>query len=495
MEEAMDAQKESNAETAQAIARISELLKQEDYQGALQLSRMALEAAPQCADIEVRLAFACHKLKRLDEAKTIYQDLAKRYQSAVIYFNLACVLGELGLGDESIACYEKTLQLDPLHRSAHNNLGNMLKERGLMTQALHHFEFLYQKYPEHANAINGLASCYLAIGEYQKAKKFFELSLEKDSTSHVAHTNLGIVLLLLGDFAQGWQEYAYRLKRKGVGRDLPTPAWQQEPLEGKRLFIHAEQGAGDVIQFFRYVPYLKTLGAEIIIEVLPELYTLFYAQNCVDMVIKIYDKIPKHDYHVSLLSLPGIFNTDAKTIPRMIPYLHVPDSYMRKWQERIPNSERLKIGIVWAGNPGHANDANRSIPLLSFLPILQIENIDFYSLQKKFGLEQLAQLPSQINLVNLDADIFEYADTAACIMQLDLVITVDTSVAHLAGALGKPVWTLLTFVPDWRWQLKRDDSPWYPTMRLFRQPLISDWPTVIEQVAESLNALSKAEKE
>lgn len=486
----MDAQEDNKIQASQAVDEISALLKQEDYQGALQLSRIALEKNPQYADIEVRMAFACHKLKRLDEARALYEDLAKRYQSAVIYFNLACVLGELGLADESIATYEKTLKLDPLHRSAHNNLGNMLKERGLTTQALHHFEFLYQKYPDHANAINGLASCYLAIGEYQKAKKFFELSLEKDTNSHVAHTNLGIVDLLLGDFEHGWPEYSYRLKRKGVGRDLPTPVWQQESLEGKRLFIHAEQGAGDVIQFFRYVPYLKTLGAEIILEVLPELYTLFYAQNCVDMVIKIYDKIPKHDYHISLLSLPGIFNTNLASIPKVIPYLHVTQEYIEKWQARIPATERLKVGIVWAGNPEHANDGNRSIPLLNLLPILQLENIDFFSLQKKFGLEQLAQLPEGVNLINLDSEIFEYADTAACIMQLDLVITVDTSVAHLAGALGKPVWTLVPFVPDWRWMLKREDSPWYPTMRLFRQPLIGDWQTVVERVADTLKTLT-----
>ena len=268
--------------------------------------------------------------------------------------------------------------------------------------------------------------------------------------------------------------------------NFDCPLWQGEELENKRLLIHAEQGAGDVIQFLRYLPHVKTLGAEIIFECHKPLYTLCYEQTGIDIVIAQGSKIPKCDYQVPLLTLPQVFNAKIGNIINQVPYICIDDKSRQKWLEYFKKNSKLKVGIVWAGNPEHSNDENRSCLLKDWAAFLDNTDIEFFSLQKNFGREQLSELPNAIKITDLDALIFDYLDTAACISFLDLVITVDTSVAHLAGALGKSVWTLLPYVPDWRWMLGTDKSPWYPTMDLLRQESIGDWLPVIAKVQNKL---------
>jgi hypothetical protein len=251
--------------------------------------------------------------------------------------------------------------------------------------------------------------------------------------------------------------------------------------------LHAEQGLGDVIQFVRYIPYVAQLGTKVIIECHKELKSLLKNVEGIQQVISQGEELPSFDVHCPIASLPLIFNTIQDNIPTNIPYIYVESMSVNKWKNKLENdNSKLNIGLVWAGNPKHKNDRNRSIPLSGFLPLMKFTNITFYSLQKGTASEQSKNLPIRMKLVDLTKEINDFADTAALIENLDLVITVDTAVAHLTGALGKPVWVLLPFAPDWRWMLNREDSPWYPTIRLFRQPSLGDWDSVISRITKEL---------
>lgn len=468
------------------INEITNLLTSHEYQKGLELCQEQLAKTPDQPDVKMRMAFAYHKLKQYEQAEQLYLELLDKHKDAALYFNLGCVYSDQKKYAPAKENYSKTLELEPEHRSAHNNIGNILRSEGKMREALEHFNFIHQHYPDHANSINGAGACYASLGEHEKAKSFFEKAIKLNPNDYHAHTNYGIELLTLGDFDKGWEEYAWRFKRPDLKREFNMPQWQGEPLEGKRLLVHAEQGAGDAIQFLRFIPHVKTLGPEIVFECHKDMYALCYEQTGIDIVISKGTKLPACDYHIPLLSLAQIFNINFDNIPNNVPYIYVPENKIEQWQGLLANASKVKIGLVWAGNPEHPNDYNRSCDLQQWLPFLEQEEIDFFSLQKKFKLEQLQQLPENIHVTNLEDKIFDYVDTAACITQLDLVITVDTSVAHLAGALGKPVWVLIPYVPDWRWMLNTEKSPWYPTMRLFRQQKIGDWEPVIAKITEEL---------
>jgi len=474
-------------EVKEIISKVTQLVREKQFQQAAKLCEETLIEFPDQPDISVRLAFAKHKLKDYEAAEKIYRHLIKEYDLAILYFNLACVLGDAGKQEQAIDYYKKTLVRDPNHRSAHNNLANLLKEKNEINEALTHYQSVHKICPDHLNSLNGLGGCYAAIGEHEKSIACFNSVIELQKDDYHAHTNLGIELLLAGNFEQGWKHYSWRFLRPDLKRDLPCPIWQGEDIENKRLFIHAEQGAGDVIQFLRYIPHVKTFGAEIVFECRKDLYTLCFEQSGIDIVIAQGAKVSRCDYHLPLLSLPQVFNTTVDTIPNQVPYLYVPEKKQQLWQEKIGETDKCKIGIAWAGNPLHPNDLYRSCDLSMFIPFLAFDNAKYFSLQKNYRLDQLETLPKNINLVNLDKAIFDYQDTAACIMQLDLIITVDTSIAHLAGALGKAVWVLIPYVPDWRWMLEREDSPWYPTMRLFRQQSLGDWIAVVENITHHLS--------
>jgi len=469
-----------------ALEQISKLLDEKNFQAAAEQCKTQLAITPDQSDFKIRLAFANHKLHNYAEAEKVYLELLEQYQEPVLYFNLGCLYTDQHQDEKAKECYLKTLELEPNHRSAHNNVANILRTQHKPQEALEHFEFINKHYVDHVNAINGAGACYAALGQHEKAINLFEKSVQLKPMDYHAHTNYGIELLTLGDFEKGWEEYAWRFQRPDLKRNLEMPEWQGESLEGKRLLIHAEQGAGDTIQFLRFLPHIKTLGAEIVFECHKELYALCYEQTGIDVVIAKGSKLPQCDYHIPLLSLAQIFNTNLDNIPNQVPYLYIPETNTTQWKNFFSAYQQFKVGLVWAGNPAHSNDINRSCQLKDWLPFLALDNIDFFSLQKKFQLEQLQDLPDNIQITNLDDKLQDYIDTAACISQLDLVITVDTSVAHLAGALGKPVWTLIPFVPDWRWMLNTEKTPWYPTMRLFRQQKIGDWQPVIEKIAHIL---------
>jgi hypothetical protein len=296
-------------------------------------------------------------------------------------------------------------------------------------------------------------------------------------------------LLLTGDFGRGWIEYEWRRKGASTGpsrRDFPRPLWLGgKKIADKTILLHSEQGFGDTIQFCRYVPLVAARGARVVLEVEQPLLDLLTGLAGATRVTAKGNPLPDFDLQCSLLSLPLAFRTQLETIPSAMPYLRAPDQALLKWGTRLPAKRRPRIGIAWAGNSKHIRDRERSIDLRCLLPLLDVD-ATFVSLQKEVRARDTATLRESADIIHFGHELDGFSDTAALISHLDLVISVDTAVAHLAGGLGKPVWILLAHVPDWRWLLGRDDSPWYPTARLFRQSETREWDSVIKRVRDAL---------
>jgi hypothetical protein len=326
-------------------------------------------------------------------------------------------------------------------------------------------------------------------GELDEALSVCQRAIQLRPDHAGAHWNKSLVLLLKGDFAQGWAEYEWRWQSKDFRsprRDFPQPQWRGEDPSGRTILLHAEQGFGDTIQFIRYAPLLAGRGARVIVECQPELQRLLGGVEGIQHLTARGEPLPPFDLHTPLLSLPLAWGTRVKTIPGNVPYIKPDPALVGAWRGRLAGDSALKVGLVWAGSPIRKDDRYRSLPLSSLAPLAGVKGVSFYSLQKGKATEQAQNPPPGMNLIDMTEEIKDFADTAALISHLDLVITVDTAVAHLAGAMAKRVWTMLEFVPAWRWLLNREDSPWYPTMRLFRQPAIRDWATVIRRVAGEL---------
>ncbi|WP_186343222.1 glycosyltransferase family 9 protein [Allochromatium palmeri] len=315
-----------------------------------------------------------------------------------------------------------------------------------------------------------------------------------------AHWNTALNCLLLGDYAAGWRHYEWRWRRTGAGPQhyAERPLWTgSESLAGKTILLHAEQGIGDTIQFSRYVPMVAARGARVLLEVYPAVAPLFTRlPGVAEILIRgEQDSTATFDYQAPLLTLPLAFGTTMESIPTDSPYLHPHPSRLRQWREILGARTHPRIGLSWSGNPSHRHDQERSIPLAQLASLL-IPDGEFFSLQRDVRPEDKAVLAEHEELRHFGEQLRDFSHTAALIAHMDLVISVDTAVAHLAGAMGKPTWVLLPFHPDWRWLLERHDSPWYPSLRVFRQPLRDDWATVLQQVAQALgDALASAIRE
>ncbi len=395
---------------------------------------------------------------------------------------------------EALVNYDKAVALEPDNPAA-------ISARGLALTMMNRYE---EALPLHrrallikpdlvmahinlGNSLVGLVRMREAIESYDQA-----IALEPDNAE--AHFNASITRLCLGDFADGWKQYEWRWKKKDVARDAPNfpqPIWRGEAdVRGKIMLLLGEQGFGDTLQLMRYAPVVADLGAKVIVGVHRPLMLLAATVPGVSMVMGYGDALPDFDLYCPLLSLPLAFGTDLATIPANVPYVWPHPERLAAWRGRVPDNGRLRIGLCWAGNPSHLNDRNRSMPLDKLADIFSTPGLDFVSVQKEVSDAHAAILRDH-NVLQLGRDFADFSDTAAVMAMLDLIVTVDTSIAHLAGAMGKAVALLLPFSPDWRWLLHRTDSPWYPTMRLFRQTSIGDWDGLIGRLRQELVGVAR----
>jgi tetratricopeptide (TPR) repeat protein/SAM-dependent methyltransferase len=423
---------------------------------------------------------------KFEEAVTCYKRALKlNPRSAVAYGNLGEALKSLGKLEAAAASFGRALALEPEMALAHSNLGNVRQAQGQMEEASACYERALALEPELAMAHANLGSLRQAQGKLDEALACYERAMELDPALDISRFNWSTVRLLQGDYATGLPEYEarWRLNRP---RNFAHPQWRGEPLNGARILLHAEQGLGDTLQMLRYLTMVQAAGGDVILEVQPPLLRLAAQLPGIGHgnLIAAGEPLPDFAWHCPLMSLPLAFATTPESIPARAPYLVVPQEAAEKARGFPWPSTGLRVGLAWAGSPTHLRDRFRSIPLAMLEPLFGLQGAKFFSLQVGEAAAQLAA--AGLSVIDLRREIEDMADTAALIGQLNLVITADTSVAHLAGALGKPVWVMLPFAPDWRWLLDRKDSPWYPTMRLFRQTRLEDWASVIERVREAL---------
>lgn len=427
-----------------------------------------------------------HRKGNLEEAVLLYGQAIQLNQNFPdIYNNLGVALRALGKREASAACYQRSLCLKPDHAGAYTNLGNVLRELGRLEVAAASHRRAVELDPTSADAHYNLGLTFRDLGETGEALKSFDKTLELRPDHPACHWDQALSLLQEGDLVNGFAGYEWRWRLDtNPPREFTQPRWDGSDLKGKTILLHQEQGFGDMIHFARYIPILKAMGGNIVVEVHPELSRLFSTIDGVGQVVNRGADLPKFDVYLPMMSLAHVLGTALDTVPADVPYLKAPDGHARHLPANLGGKK--KVGIAWAGRQTHKNDANRSVSFSHFVELMGVADTVLYSLQFGPSSKDIAENGCEALIMNLGSKMQDFADTAAVITELDLVITVDTSIAHLAGALGKPVWMALPFPGDWRWMLKREDSPWYPTARLFRQPKPGDWASVFENIRQAL---------
>jgi tetratricopeptide (TPR) repeat protein len=439
-------------------------------------------------------------------------------RAALYFYHLGIILvasGELGKAIES---YREAISLKPNYAEALNNLGLILYDLDEVEESIVLFQQAIRCKPNFSNAHYNLGNSLQALGNPTAAISAYDQALKIVPNSPETHFNRSLSLLLAENFEEGWVEYEWRfgnLKNQIKilnGKDIHR--WDGSSFVGKRLLVFDEQGLGDTLQFIRYLPMVKELGGTVAFETIPPLIKLLGDFQGVDELLdrlSIVRSDLTFDQYIPLMSLPGIFNTNLETIPDRVPYIYPDRAKSQYWRNRLSEGE-IKVGIVWAGKtsaeyrqnrksglehvhlgwagqPASNYASHRLTRLESFMQLSGIAGVHLYGLQKGEAALQASELSELFDIDNLGEEFNDFSDTAAAIANLDLVISVDTSVAHLAGAMGKPVWVLLPFIPDWRWMLVREDSPWYPSMRLFRQTQKGDWEEVFQRITSELHTL------
>jgi hypothetical protein len=441
----------------------SVLQQKKDYDGATQCYRRAIELRPGFAE-----AF--------NNWGSLHQD-QKQFELAIDY-------------------YRKSLELQPDSADALTNLGTVLQIQGKPAESIAYHRRALAIQPENHQTHFSLAAALHLQGHVDEALASYAEAIRLKPDYAEAYYNRSFVWLSQGDLAAGWPDYEWRLRCKDYkGRRFDAPTWDGSPFAGRTLLIHAEQGLGDTLQFIRYVKLAEQCGGEVFVEVQPALVKLLQSSGFA-RVIGGGSPLPHFDLHVHLLSMPGVFKTTLESVPAEVPYLAADPQLIETWRQRLAHYEGFKIGINWQGNAAYAFDHLRSIPLIEFAPLAEVQGITLISLQKHGGLEQLADVDDRFTAIELgstlDNEAGAFMDTAAVMRNLDLVITSDTATAHLAGGLGVPVWLALSSAPEWRWMKDRPTSPWYPTMRLFRQRHLGDWRDVFTEMQAELTKLVAA---
>ena len=479
---------------AEAHSNLGGVLQiQGSLEAAVQSFHRALDIDPGLAAAHVNLGNILMRQGESEAAAAAYRktlDIDPDFAQA--HNGLGATMLAQGQLDEAETAFRRALELDPDHAETHNNLGNLLRAQGKFDEAVESFGHALARRPDLVEAHTNLGNVLKSRGDMDNAIESFKRALDIDSENAEAHWNLAQVLLLQGRFGEGWPEYEWRTKCGDFPSmiwNVPGPRWDGGDLQGKTILLYAEQGLGDTLQFVRYAQGIAAKGGEVVVKCPPPLSGLVQTAPGVARVVSRIDRSVPYDVQASLISLPHILGTEEETTPADVPYLTASQDRVETWRRHLGNTG-FRVGINWQGNPSYKGDWNRSMALRFFEPLAKVPSVRLISLQKKNGLEQLENLPKGMSVETLGDDFDEgpdaFIDTAAVMMSLDLIISSDTSTAHLAGALARPVWTLLPFVPDWRWMLERGDTPWYPTMRLFRQQTHGDWPGAFAEVGNAL---------
>jgi tetratricopeptide (TPR) repeat protein len=517
-------------EVVESWQRFGELLQRQNRAGeAAQAFDRALQLAPENADIWYQLGQSLKAQDRCDEAVLAFDQAlkfrpahvdasnnagllyfqAERYDEAIARFDsslkqipdqagvlcLKCIcLRRLRRYEEALVFGRRAHALAPQDPDIANSLGCVLQNLGLHDEAVVVFDLAIAMRPGFADFHNHRGTSLAELHRFGEAFASFDQAIALRPDFADAHWNSALFRLLVGDFAAGWAAREWGRKCRAVGfaeRSFDAPPWPADaPLSGKTILLHSDEGLGDTIQFCRYATMVAQQGARVLLEVDPVLQPLLSGLSGITTCLaRGIDEIPPIDFHCPLSALPLAFATRLETIPAAPAYLPPPSpERLHSWEARLGPRDRLRVGLVWSGNPAHLNDHNRSLPFEMLAPILDVD-VRYVSLQKDVRPSDRAALAARHDILDLTADIRDFVDTAALISCLDLVLTVDTSVAHLAGALGKPTWIMLPCTPDYRWLLDRDDSPWYQSVRLFRQGRDRDYKPVIERVRAALSEL------
>jgi tetratricopeptide (TPR) repeat protein len=499
---------------------------------ALRLMAAALRADPSSPDIHSNYGLALDAGKLHQQAlESFDRALALKGDHAQALNNRALTLATLGRGAEALASWDAALAADPHHAEALHGRGNALYRLKRLDAALADYDRVLALRPGNVDVLNNRGGALAELGRLDEAYESYERAHAADprlpeiliNKGHVcadrhqfdealscyaaaaalptlrpeAEFCASLVRLRLGQFAQGWRDYEWRWQQASWApqrRDFVAPLWLGEvPLAGRTILLHAEQGFGDTLQFVRYAGLVAALGATVLLEVQTPLKSLLSGTAGVAQIFARGEPLPRFDLHCPLMSLPLALQTTLDTIPADVPYVRAPADRVAQWRVRLGEPRSLRVGVVWAGSAVHKNNHNRSIAFERFRVLLSAAGVAFVSLQQDLGAAEAASLEGHPNVIALGGELRDFADTAAVVSLLDVVVSADTAMVHLAGALGRPVWALLPFSPDFRWLLDREDSPWYPTARLFRQPRFGDWESVLARVKDEVEALAGRE--
>ncbi len=481
-----------SAEVRHRLGKSQELLG--DWEAAMASYRRALALQPKSAELYGSLARLQSKQGEHAEAvESCRRALALDPQQHEFYTQLGNAFTDLGKFGAAVEAYRRALALKPDSAQAVFGLGYFFERKDDFVSAIDSYQQALKLDPRLAAAYLHLGNIYHHQGDSERAVECCELMLKLDPNSADARSFLGLIHLQQGKFRQGWSEYEDRWNTFygfRFRRTFRQPLWKGEPLEGSRILLYAEQGMGDTLQFVRYVPLVAARGAKVVLQVQPRLRRLLAPTLGAVEVMDTDQALPEFDWQCPLASLPLAMGTELNSIPASIPYVHPDAAQVEFWRQHLRGSP-LRVGLVWAGSPLHPHERWRSIPLDELAPLTQVEGTTCYSLQMGAPAGQIKQVGPRASIIDLENEQEDFADTAAIVANLDLVISIDTSVAHLAGAMGKPVWLLLRKCPDWRWLLGREDSPWYPTARLFRQSTLGNWPEVVARVQGELRCLAE----
>ena len=496
-----------------------QLMKCGRFEQAEHLCRHVLNSHGNHPDALHLMGLISHRTGKFHDAiHFISKAIEKRPRMAVFYYNLGLILaasGELGKAKE---VYREAIFLKPDYTEAINNLGLILYDEDKIEESIILFQQAIRNNPDFSNAYYNLGNALQAWGHPQAAIEAYDRVLKMLPDSAETRFNRSLSLLLTGNFKEGWDEYEWRFKNLNSpiknGDQKGLQRWDGASFVGKRLLVLDEQGIGDTFQFVRYLPMVKELGGTVIFETIESLINLFGNFYSIDELRNrryLERSELEFDFYIPLMSLPGIFKTTLETIPAKVPYIFPDTTRVQYWRQQL-NKGGIKVGIVWAGKttaeyrrarmsglehvhlgwagqPASKFASKRLARLEYFTALTKIEGIQLYGLQKGNAADQARTLSGSVNVINLCEESTDFSDVAAAMVNLDLIISVDTALAHLAGAMGKPVWVLIPFVSDWRWLLERESSPWYPTMRLFRQRKRGDWEDVFRRIFDELKAL------